>query len=326
MNSTSPKTTWNKTTFLLIAAIVLFALSSPVIKLLVKKGGEFGLEHPDAISFCNILFIANLCSGIIVLASFGTKGILKEFLSLSRKTYFYLSISIVLAFLYPATLFTALESTTVTNVILLSRFEGIFYALLAWVVYKKSLNKFELSGLAIIGIGISALIYIDKMYMATRGELLVIVAAVFYAFAVWMSKETLKHCSVRLFLFARNFFSAIAFFVVAIYLYGADHFADAFSGELWILMAIYGLFVIVIGQYMWYEGIKTAEPNLISNINLSYPFLALAFAFFLLGENPGTIQIIAIGIILSGMLISKIKSKSTKDDTILEVDKSMSGG
>ena len=313
------------TFFLLFAAIVLFALSSPVIKLLVQNGGKYGLKHPDSISYCNVLFIANLCSGIIVLISFGTKGILQEFVSLTRKTYLLLGISVVLAFLYPATLFTALETTSVTNVVLLSRFEGIFYALLAWLVYRKKLNRYESIGLSIIGIGIATLVYIDKMYMATRGELLVLVAAIFYALAVWISKETLKSCSVRLFLFVRNFFSAIAFFVVALFLYGSHHFADAFVGELWILMGIYGLLIIVLGQYMWYEGIKNAQPQLISNLNLSYPFLALLFAYFLLEEIPNQLQQMAIVIILIGMLISRIKSK-TLADTHLSSDKSMSGG
>jgi predicted PurR-regulated permease PerM len=58
----------------IIIALICFALASPVVKLLSERGGELG----NAISFCNLLFIGNFCAGIMVLVSFGAKGILNE--------------------------------------------------------------------------------------------------------------------------------------------------------------------------------------------------------------------------------------------------------
>ena len=50
----------------MLAAIILAALATPVVKWLVVHGGKVGISNPDAISFCNILFIGNFLSGIVV--------------------------------------------------------------------------------------------------------------------------------------------------------------------------------------------------------------------------------------------------------------------
>ncbi len=55
----------------LILAIVLAALATPIVKWLLVHGGKLGISNPNAISFCNILFVGNICSGIVVLATFG---------------------------------------------------------------------------------------------------------------------------------------------------------------------------------------------------------------------------------------------------------------
>ncbi|MGD1848973.1 MAG: DMT family transporter [Salibacteraceae bacterium] len=311
----------NKSTISILVALVCFALASPVVKLLGETGGEVG----NAISFCNLLFIGNLLAGIMVLVSFGAKGIVKELVSFKPKQYLILLVCIVIAALYPGLIYTALESTTVTNVVMLSRFESILYGLLAWVVFRNVLNRNELIGFGIIGAGVLSIVYIKEMYMFRNGDMVVLMAAAVEAVAIVVSKETLKFCSLRTFLFVRNFFSAIAFFVIAIQLYGAHHFAEAFHPKLWLLMAIYSVVIIILGQFMWYRGIKSASSDVVSNLTMITPFLTLAFAFLLLGETPDLYESIAIAVILTGMIVAKIKVKG-KDETVTQVDKSLSGG
>ncbi len=310
-----------KSTFPIIIALVCFALASPVVKLLSERGGELG----NAISFCNLLFIANFCAGVVVLISFGAKGILRELKSFSIKQNLILSVGIVIAALYPGLIYTALENTTVTNVVMLSRFESILFAGLAWVIYKNALSKNEVIGLSIIGAGVLVIVFIKEMYMFRNGDYIVLIAAMVEAIGIIISKEILKFCSLRTFLFARNFFSAIGFFVIAIKLYGVHHFEEAFQANLWILMAIYALVIIVLGQYMWYKGIKSASSDTVSSLTMMTPFLTLFFAFILLQEIPSFYESIAIGLILVGMVITKIKSKS-KNEVIYQIDKSLSGG
>lgn len=310
-----------KTSLPIIIALLCFSIASPVIKLLSKTDGELG----TAISFCNLLFIGNLCAGIVVLATFGTKGILKELQSFSTKQYLLLFVGILIAGLYPALIYTALESTSVTNVVMLSRFESIFYSFLAWIIFKAALNRNEIVGLAIIGLGVLITAYVKEMYMFRNGDYIVLIAAVVEAIGIVMSKKILKFCSLRTFLFTRNFFSAIGFFVIAIKLYGLDHFQDAFQTEFLALICVYALIVIVLGQFMWYKGIKTAPPEAVSGLSMLSPFLTLLFAFILLQEIPDIYESCAIGLILLGMIITKSKTKQ-RTDVISQIDKSFSGG
>ncbi len=314
-----------KDVYIVFCSIILFALASPIVKLISENGGKFGIENPGAVSFCNLLFVGNFCAGIIVLVSFGMKQVFIEIISTTPKGRILLLVNSVLAALYPGLVFTALENTSVTNVVLLARFESIFYGFIAWMIYKTALNRNEIIGFVVIGVGVLGLVYVKEMYMFRGGDMIVVGAAAIYAIAVVMSKEALKLFSVGAFLFARNFFSAVLFFFLAIYLYDVDHFIDAFEGSLWRLMAIYALVIIVVGQFLWYKGLKTVEASVVSNLTLLHPFLTLLFAFLLLGEAPDIYQTTAIVIILMGMLIAKIKVKS-KDNEMLQVDKSLSGG
>ncbi len=59
----------------LVLTIILAALATPIVKRLVMHGGKLGLSNPNAISFCNILFGGNLCSGDVVLIYYGWKDI-----------------------------------------------------------------------------------------------------------------------------------------------------------------------------------------------------------------------------------------------------------
>ncbi|MFK8057973.1 MAG: DMT family transporter [Saprospiraceae bacterium] len=305
----------------IIVALICFSLASPVVKLLGNSGGDLG----DAISFCNLLFIGNLCAGIVVLSTFGAKGIGKELRSFSRKQYALLAVGVAIAGLYPALIYTALESTSVTNVVMLSRFESILYAFLAWWIFKSALSKNEIIGLSIIGVGVLAIVYVKEMYMFRNGDYIVLIAAAVESIGIVMSKKILKFCSLRTFLFARNFFSAIGFFFIALKLFGFHHFQDAFQVELWGLIFVYALIVIVLGQYMWYKGIKTAPPEVVSSLTMLTPFLTLFFAFILLAETPDFYESCAIGLILLGMVITKIKS-SKKEETVAQLDKSLAGG
>ncbi|MFT4667096.1 MAG: drug/metabolite transporter (DMT)-like permease [Gammaproteobacteria bacterium] len=305
----------------IIIALICFSIASPVVKLLGQSGGMLG----DAISFCNLLFIGNFCAGIVVLISFGARGIIKELRSFNLKQHSLLSLGVIIAGLYPALIYTALESTSVTNVVMLSRFEGILYAFLAWWIFKTALSRNEIIGLSVIGVGVLTIVFLKEMYMFRNGDYIILIAAVVEAFGIVVSKKILTFCSLRTFLFARNFFSSIGFFIIAIYLFGFHHFQDAFQTELWGLIAIYALVVIVLGQYMWYKGVKSASSETLSSLTMLSPFLTLLFAYILLYETPDFYEWCAIGLILTGMVITRIKS-TRKKEVISQIDKSFSGG
>ena len=69
----------------LILALALFGLSAPLIRWLVLHGGSLSGTESGAISFCNVLFIGNLCAGLVFAAWFGPRRFWREWLATGRR-------------------------------------------------------------------------------------------------------------------------------------------------------------------------------------------------------------------------------------------------
>ena len=296
---------------LLLMATILFSLASPLLKLMITEGGRFGLMHIEAISFCNVLFIGNLCAGLITLIAFPKRAMIHEFQQLNRKTSLLLAISCVLAVIYPSMVFFALEQTTVTRIVLISRFEGIMYALLMLMIFRQKISFASCISYLIIAAGVAFALFSDGMRL-TIADLLLLGACVVYGFSEIISSLLLDKISLPTFIFARNFFSAIVFAIIVLNLFGLHHFAEAFYGDLWIAMILYALLVIVIGQFIWFRASKKASVDLITNFALITPVFTLFFSWALLGEKLGMTEIIAFAFIAAGLIIEKLVSSLRK--------------
>ena len=325
MTSDAPALSQRAVFLILAASVVLTALGSPLVKWLVENGGELGLRSPGAISFCNVLFVGNFCAGLLVLTLYGARTIFAELWQLDGRGRMLFGVSGLLAVAYPALIFTALETTTVTNVVLLSRFEVVAYAVMSWMFVKSRITRPEAIGYALIVLGIAVLVMVENMYMLETGDLLVIVACLVHGVAVIVSKNALKLTGVGTFVSYRNFFSAIVFFVIATWLYGPKHFAEAFEGGLWVAMMAYALLAVVTAQLLWYRGLRTATPSLIAVVSFPAPFITILFAFVLLGEVPGVSQWVAMAIILVGMVVTKLRAEP-KEKPVMPIDQALTGG
>lgn len=309
----------------LIAATVLFSLASPLIKLLVQEGGYNGLQYPRSISFCNVLFVGNLCASLLVLGVFKPKRIWEGVRKTTRKTQLLLCSSSLIAVIYPSLIFTALETTSVTNVVLLSRFEVIIFILLSLFLYKIKLNIYQHIGYILIGISTVFLSLANDGFMFSKGDVMIMLAAVFFAITSIINKELLKRTTVPVFLFIRNVSSSIIFFFIAVYFFGWHHFQDAFRGDLWILMVFYALFIIVSGQYLWFRNTPRVSLSVVAWLLIINPFLTIFFAWLILGEVPSWYELVAIVIIFAGLAIARIGSYRLRN-VYANVESALVGG
>lgn len=291
---------------LLVAATVLFALGPAVLKLLTEMGARLGLDRPDAVSFCNVLFVGNLCAAVVTMVFAGPRSIFRELGATPRRTQISLVLAALVSTIYPALLFTALENTSVINIVLLSRFNGIVYVALGFLLLKEAIRPSEVLGYTIMAIGVAVMVVANNAGLQIRkGDLYVLLAAIFFALTEIVSRKTLPSVSVHTYVFFRNLVSAVVFFAVAILLYGPHHFMDAFTGELWILMAVYAAFAIVAAQLLWLNAVKVLPVKSVANVQLLNPAFSIAFAFIILGEVPMPMHWLVIGIIVAGMLLPR---------------------
>ena len=171
----------------LMLSLGLFAAGNSIVKWLIREGGKFGLTAPGAISFCNVLFVGNLCGAILALLLGGPRAILRELRGTNWHVRRRLLFDILLGVTIASLLFTALGSTTVTNLILLSRIEPVAFAVFSVLLFKSKVTPRQWLGFVLIIGGSLGLVLIQGMYRLKTGDLLVITAAVCQGYSICVS-------------------------------------------------------------------------------------------------------------------------------------------
>ncbi len=299
---------------MLIASRALAASRPSLIAFLVTRGGELSGGIADSISFCNILFVGNMCAALVVAAWFGLGNILEELKSLSVKSMAGLVINGIFATLLSTLIFLGLQETSVTNAVLLGRFGPVLYALVGAILLKKKIAPLEWFGFSLITLGIIAIVLKTNDFQINRGDLFILASTIVFAVSALLSKLMLsKVAAVGLIVFVRNLLSSIIFFFIAMQLFGPNHFGDAFAGQLWMFMAIYALIVIVFAQYLWYESLNKLDSRTVGRLTVLSPVFGVTYAFVLNGERPSSIQAAAFVVIMIGVLITTLRK--TKEPT-----------
>ena len=305
-------------------AVVLLSLASPVLKFLVTEGQQVGLRDTMAISFCNVLFVGNLCAGLVTLLFFGPADILRRIAAVRRPgDILTLLAATAVAVAYPALIFTALETTSVTNITLLSRFEAVAFAVVAAIVFRTLPSRQQIVGYALIVIGILGLVLTGNMWMLAPGDRLVLLAGLVFSAAVFISRSSLEILGLKAYVAYKNCTSAVVFFVIALALYGPKHFMDAFRPELWGIMVVYAFFAVSLAELAWYSGIRSASPTVIANVSMVQPFMTLAFAYLLLNEVPNALELVAMVIILTGMILGSRGAKEEAPPEQISADRAV---
>ncbi|MEM9544027.1 MAG: DMT family transporter [Cyanobacteria bacterium P01_E01_bin.42] len=310
---------------MLILSRALSAARPALIGFLVAKGAELsgGVAHP--ISFCNILFVGNFCAALVVGFWFGFGNIVKDLRSLEPKAAIGLGINGFLSSILAALIFTGLEHTTVTNTVLLGRLGPVLFALVGALLLGKKIKPLEWFGFSLIGVGVVAIALKTSNFQINKGDLLILISTVVFAASSLVNKLMIaKAASLPVVVFSRNFLSSIIFFIIAIQLFGPDHFAEAFSGQLWIVMSIYALILIVSAQFLWYASIKQLDSRVIGRLTVLSPIFGVTYAFLLNGERPSGLQIATLIIIIAGVLIASLggqkkqESKQEMEEMIMQ--------
>lgn len=146
--------------YLLIATLI-FAASNSVTRKLINLGATHLVEGRNPISLCNVLFVGNLCALLLLLCLFAPQRHRYSFRRLSHKDWRNLVLVSVLAgALGPGLIFAALDHTTVTNVVLISRLEPLFGLCLSLIFFRQRVSTWTIAGAAFtfLGVAITALL------------------------------------------------------------------------------------------------------------------------------------------------------------------------
>lgn len=297
-------------------AILIFGASSAVTRKLTEIGAQHLIDGRNPISFCNVLFVGNLCALILLILIYGrqwNKATLKQ---LSRRDWLSLTaVAILSGALAPGLIFQALALTGVNNVVLVGRLEPpLTLALSVWLL-RERVNFWEVAGAiaAFIGVILTIILQPPAEAMINMGgfglgigEMLAAAGSVAVAASTIIAKKHLSQIPLAIYSIFRTALGTVIFFLIALVLYGSDHFADVLSPFLWQWMFLYGGVIVVVGQSFWIKGLRTSTISAASLVGSFTPIVGILAAYLILGEAPTMPQYIGSSLILLGIFLSQI--------------------
>ena len=318
-------------------AIFIFGAANSVTRKLTEIGAQRFVDGHNPISFCNVLFVGNVCALIVLIIVYGQQLKLSRLRQITRSQWFYLTIaSIMGGALAPGLIFEALAITNVNNVVLIGRLEPpLTLALSVWIL-RERVHPWEIIGAVIAFVGVCLTIFLpanfqdmakmqDLLSFGT-GEILTAIASVALAIATIISKLKLSKIPLGIFNIYRTSLGTLIFFFIALLLYGENHFMEAFSPFLWQWMLIYGPVILVVGQSSWIAGLRATTVSQASLIGSFTPVVAVIASYLILREAPTLAQytggfVIFIGIIFSQLGIVRKTSRLSSETGASSLDK-----
>ncbi|MEM1426395.1 MAG: DMT family transporter, partial [Cyanobacteria bacterium P01_H01_bin.130] len=282
----------------LLIATLCFAASNPTVRRLTDLGLDHLVDGRNPISFCNVLFVGNLVVLAIILPLYGNQLKRPILAKLSKKDWFALvSVASLAGVIGPAVTFTALEITSVNNVILIGRLEPPLTLALTVLFLGASVGVLTVVGavLALVGVALTLFLAAPDPAMAEmmgftlgRGEILAAIGAISRAIAALASSYALRHIPLGIFMIGRTGISTVVFGITAIILFGPEHFMDVASPFLWQWMLVYGGILVMGGQLAWSAGLRTSTASEVSLASSFGPIAGILSAFLILGDLPTT--------------------------------------
>ena len=297
-------------------AILIFGASSAVTRKITEIGAQHFVGGHNPISLCNVLFVGNLCALLVLVIVHRQHWNRRTLGQLSRREWISLAMVATLSgALAPGLIFQALASTPVTNVVLIGRLEPpLTLALSIWLL-RDRVSGWEIAGAiaAFIGVALTILLQPAKeplMQMAGfpigLGELLAAIAAMILPISTFIAKKRLSKVPLGIYTTVRTGLGTLIFFVVALVLYGHDHFTGVLAPFLWEWMLLYGGIIVVVGQSLWITGFRASSVSTASIVGSFTPIVSILAAYFILSEVPTRAQYIGGGVILLGLFLSQV--------------------
>ena len=318
-------------------AVIIFGASNAITKRLTEIGAENLVDGRNPISFCNLLFVGNVCAALVLFLIYGRQLNPRYWRHFTKKDWFSLiGVSILSGAVAPALIFEGLARTQVTNVILISRLEPPLVLALSFLFLGERVNLLQVIGAVISFAGIFTIVILQTLLenmMSAEGfsaiglgEILTAIGAVSTAVATILSKNSLDNITPGFYSLFRTILGGMLFFITALYLYGINHFMDVSSPFLWKWMLFYGAVIVALGQSFWFIGLEGSPSSKISLASSFIPIAGIVAAFFILGEVPTLAQYIGGSIVIIGIFISQLgirkenKRQENRDQLIKRMD------
>ncbi|MGB3613261.1 MAG: DMT family transporter [Elainellaceae cyanobacterium] len=301
----------------LMLAIAIFGAANAITRRLTELGAENTVNGHNPISFCNVLFVGNLCALLLLIPLYQHQWRSPILRQITIKQWFMMALVAILgAAIVPMLIFTALSITAVNNVVLVGQVDTPLVLALSVLLLHERVNGWVVAGAVVSFVGVVLTVVLqppgsDMVSMGMglqigRGELLTLIAAVFKAIANLISKVSLAEIPLGVFSIFRMAAGTVFFFVAALILFDPSHFMDVTSEFLWRWMLLYSAVIVVGGQLFWFSGLRLSSASEISLATAFTPIAGVLAAYLILSEAPTLAQYIGGSVIIVGIALNQV--------------------
>ncbi len=313
---------------LLWVSILIFSAGSSIVAKLGLLGAHHLVEGRNPVSFCNVLFAANIIAGVTLLIIHRKSWTASELRKIKGSEWVHMVIIAILSgVISPSLFFIGLMLTEVINVVLISTLDIPLALFFAWLILKERSNFGTILSASITLLGIILTFYLHQIaYMPMEmkmtminigegpvahflarlpksGELCIAAATIIGVISTVYSRKVLDTVSIGIFSVFRMIIGAIIFFFIVIIMLGWVHFIDIFNPFLLRWMLVYGIGILALGLFFWYKGMQSSTSADLTIANSFSPVAGIAFAYFILGEIPQLGQVIGGAVIILGIAV-----------------------
>ena len=247
----------------------------------------------------------------IVLAPFAIKSTIENFKTV-KKHIRYLMLTAVLGItIFNTLIYFAGKTTSAVNLSLIAISIQLFIVVLSRIIFKEKVSTTKLVGITTIITGVLVLITKGSLEALlhinfTIGDLLMLMACFFFAYYTILVRQKPDDLTPKVFLFSVFVIGTI--FLFPFYLWEHLFHKKVILDTKTVLATSYvGIFASLVSYYLWNEAIRLIGTSKTALIYYLIPVFSGILAYFFLGQAIVITQIISMGIIITGLLITNRK-------------------
>ena len=195
----------------------------------------------------------------------------------------------------------ALHYTTPGNAAIFQQSELLYSLLFASVFLKEFPSKEQISGSALILLGVMIILVKERYTPHLLGDMMILGSTWMLQAGSAMAKKLPKHLDYRVIGMARNLFALPTLIIILAVMYFMGQpltFKPTLSA--FAVLGYTGFFKYGLAMVVWYKAIRALDLSKVTAIYLSYPVLSLALSTLLGLDHPTKYQILGLLISCAG--------------------------
>jgi drug/metabolite transporter (DMT)-like permease len=248
-----------------------------------------------------------------VLAPFAIKSTIKSWGDI-KKNIRFLAVTAVLGItIFNTLIYFAGRTTSAANLSLIAISIPLFIIALSRIAFKEKISNVKIIGIITIILGVLLLITKGSLQTLFQiqfaiGDLLMLISCLFFAGYTILVRLKPKEIPSTVFLFALFIIGTIL--LLPFYILEHLYYKQVIFDSTTIYATTYvGICASLISYYLWNEAISLIGTNKTALIYYSIPIFSGILAYFFLNQAIALVQIISMGIIITGLLLTNKKPK-----------------